>query len=592
MTRKKQLKKGGTLNNKTQTFIESIKFLVPLDDNYNLMPGSISKKLLQFMDIDMNTMDTENETPLTEYESFILTYFLDKEALHDILDDGSLSGPKSMVANINQKVSVGVGGSRKKRTKKRKSKKRKYSKKKKVQKGGIPGIFRTKKSKAAREALKYMEGKFNVDDFKGTQKGAQGLQANLFGSTQHGAQNFQSKLFGSNKEVIQKQIRTKQVGVITKKVGVITKQLTPDEQQIANQPLPPLPGPKQLPPVPKPLPPPVPEQDYNNSNYTVTNPLSNEGRIYNFMIIDTFKKHFILSLKPITQQESMKVNNNNLEKYINYDKSLHGAHMINNIEGDHLIEGDDLIEKFIYYGEIKGSKILDKFSNISNSFTIDKNQNQNYSYTIRENFTEKYRSLEDIINYYEYEKVHKIPFFTRRIEKLYKKIDTLHNITHITINDLSLRDVYILKDDTEITNGESEDIKIITRGRSIQRLATAQPQINKINDLFKVINYTSSDTYCEISYKNLLRNIKLLDSQPGDDTIIVAFNTLKERKHEGEKICNEKTKEVINQLNNNTGNFEGIQDLNANAPNYEQEYAKYKKYLYLTHLKKMKENET
>ena len=40
------------------------------------------------------------------------------------------------------------------------------------------------------------------------------------------------------------------------------------------------------------------------------------------------------------------------------------------------------------------------------------------------------------------------------LKKLYEKIYKLHNITHITINDLSLRDVYIRKDENEITNEE------------------------------------------------------------------------------------------------------------------------------------------
>ena len=70
-------KKGGSSNNQTNKFnIENIKFIVPLDDNYNLMPKSISKELLEFMELDKG----ENETILTDYEYIILKYFLDNGA--------------------------------------------------------------------------------------------------------------------------------------------------------------------------------------------------------------------------------------------------------------------------------------------------------------------------------------------------------------------------------------------------------------------------------------------------------------------------------------------------------------------------------
>lgn len=460
-------KKGGSSNNQTNKFnIDNINFIVPLDDNYNLMSGSISKELLEFMELDKG----ENETILTDYEYIILNYFLDDGALSYILDDGSLKLPNTMVTTTTEQASIAVsGGSKKKRTKKRKSKKRKYSKKKRVQKGSGRRIFGRNK---AREALKYLNGAYNIDETRGTRQGAQNLQSKLFGSTQQGAQNLQSKLFG-NEPVIQRQRKTKQVA----RAIPTSKTFNPAS------------------PLPE-LPPPVPAVDYEE-NYKVTKILSDDGKISNFMIIDNYKIHYILSLKQITQNEDKKGKNNILQPYVNYDKSLHGAFMINNLTDD------DLIENFLYYGEIKGDKILEKFKNIDNFI----NKSKNYSYTIRNNFTENYRSLEDVINYYEYEKVHKIPFFTRRIEKLYEKLYKIHNTQNITINDLSLRDVYVSKDVEEITNEATEDIKIITRGRNIQRLASAQPPINKINDLFNAINYTGSDTSCEISYKNLLESI-------------------------------------------------------------------------------------
>lgn len=531
-------KKGGSSNNQTNKFnIDSIKYIVPLDDNYNLMPESISRELLEFMEIKLDA--GENETPLTDYESIILSYFLDDGALRYILDDDSLKGPNTMVTPTTEPPIIAVGGSKKKRTKKRKSKKRKYSKKKRVQKGSGPLFGRKKAPKAV---LEYLKGDYNIDETRGTRQGAEILKLKLFGSTPQGAQ-----------DLLNKQRKTNQ---IERKVYYPLK----------FNPMSPLP--------PLPTPPPVPNVDYKN--YTVTETLLDDGKIYNFMIIDNYKTHYILSLKLISQEEEMK-GKKKFEPYVNYDKSLHGAFMINSIK-------DDLIEKFVDYGEIRGYEIPKKFKN------IDMTDRQNYSYTIRKNFTDKYISLEDVINYYEYEKVHKIPFFTRRIEKLYEKIYKIHRIKNMTINDLSLRDVYISKN--EITNKKSEDIKIITRGRNIQRLASAQPKINKINDLFNVINYTGSDTSCEISYKNLLESIKLIniDSSVGNGAILLMFNTLKSKIQDNTICISLNTNTIIENLESELQNYQGL-NAYPEQPDYEEKYAEYKRYLYLTHLNNMRKRE-